>query len=251
MNNYKIFLASSSKLAEDRLKLEQFLGRRNNSWVKKGAYLELIIWEDFLDAMSQTRLQEEYNKAVKTCDIFIMLYHTKVGIFTEEEFEVAFKSFKQNNTPLIYTCFKTTPTDRKIPTEDKKSLKSFQDKLRKLKHYQTEYKNTEDLLLKFGIQLDKLVDLNFIAFSKQTDNSSTDGQINPPLKDPIPSKTKKSEILNLIPRDIDAALDLLDEIFKDNNGTYNDLAKEYVNRPNNFSLASFRSRLKRFVKIKL
>jgi hypothetical protein len=61
MQTQKIFLASSSELREDRREFEIFLNRKNNDWVEKGVFLKLIVWEDFLDAVSKTRLQDEYN----------------------------------------------------------------------------------------------------------------------------------------------------------------------------------------------
>ncbi|PYJ70272.1 MAG: hypothetical protein DME76_06060 [Verrucomicrobia bacterium] len=65
MKTKKIFLASSSELKEDRQEFESFVSRQNNDWIRQGVYLELVIWEDFFDAISQTRLQDEYNKAVR------------------------------------------------------------------------------------------------------------------------------------------------------------------------------------------
>ena len=56
-----------------------------------------MLWEDFLDAVSQTRLQDEYNQAIRECDVFVMLFHTKVGQNTKEEFETAFGQFKATN----------------------------------------------------------------------------------------------------------------------------------------------------------
>ena len=73
MQKKKIFLASSSELKDDRQQFEIFINRKNKEWVDRGVFLELVIWEDFLDAMSQTRLQDEYNKAIKqmrsVCDV--------------------------------------------------------------------------------------------------------------------------------------------------------------------------------------
>ena len=94
MNTVKIFLASSEELKEDRNAFEILISRRNNDWVDRGVHLRLVVWEDFLDAMSKTRLQDEYNKAIRGCDIFVMLFFTKVGIYTAEEFETAFKQFQ-------------------------------------------------------------------------------------------------------------------------------------------------------------
>jgi internalin A len=156
----RLFLASSSELKAEREQFELFISRENKQLHKKGIFLKLEVWEDFLDQMSQTRLQDEYNEAVKTSDIFVMLYFTKVGKFTAEEFETAFKTFKATNKPKIYTYFKKgdiKSTDIKL--EDTISLKAFQDKLKELGHYQTEFENDAQLHLHFKKQLEKLYDL--------------------------------------------------------------------------------------------
>ncbi len=83
MKTIKIFLASSSELESDRKEFEIFINRKNKEYVKDSIFLELLLWEDFIDAISVTRLQDEYNKAVKGCDIFVSLFHTKVGKYTD------------------------------------------------------------------------------------------------------------------------------------------------------------------------
>ncbi len=40
--------------------------------------------------MAEMRLQEEYNQKVHACDIFVCLFMTKAGGYTEEEFNVAY-----------------------------------------------------------------------------------------------------------------------------------------------------------------
>ncbi len=166
MKTKKIFLASSSELKEDRQEFEVLVARQNNEWVRRGAYLELIIWEDFLDAMSQTRLQDEYNKAVRECDIFVMLFSTKVGRYTQEEFETAFGQFKASNRPLIFTYFK----DAQISTatadqDDLMSLFAFRKKLSSLGHFPTIYRNAGELKYHFDQQLEKLVADGFIELA--------------------------------------------------------------------------------------
>ena len=158
-----IFLASSSELKEDRKEFEIFINRKNKDWVDQGVFLELIVWEDFLDAVAKTRLQDEYNKAIRECDIFVMLFRTKVGQYTEEEFETAFGQFKTTNKPFIFTYFK----DAEISTgsankKDLMSLWAFQEKLAGLGHFYTVYKNTDELKLHFNHQLDKLAKNGFI-----------------------------------------------------------------------------------------
>ena len=116
-------------------------------------------WENFLDAMSETRLQDEYNHEVRACDIFVSLFMTKTGKFTDEEFDVAFRSFKDKGKPLIYTFFKSANiSTRNVNREGLISLWAFQDKLKKLGHFHTEYDNTEHLKRQFRDQLDKLLE---------------------------------------------------------------------------------------------
>jgi hypothetical protein len=54
MLSTRIFQASSSELKEDWREFELFIDRKNKDWVSKGVFLDLVIWEDFLDAMSNT-----------------------------------------------------------------------------------------------------------------------------------------------------------------------------------------------------
>jgi hypothetical protein len=129
----KIFLASSLELKVDREQLEIFIDRKNQSWNDKGIFLELVVWEDSLDAMSRTRLQDEYNRAIRECDIFVMLLSTKVGQYTEEEFETAFGQFQSASRPLIYAYFKDVEVGiRSIQRKDLISLWAFGDKLENL-----------------------------------------------------------------------------------------------------------------------
>lgn len=161
----KLFLASSAELKEDRKEFEIFIGRKNKDWVAKGVFLELVIWEDFLDAVSQTRLQDDYNKAIRECDLFLMLFWTKVGQYTGEEFETAFGQFKSTNKPFIFTYFKDADVSLAgVNREDLKSLWAFQDKLKALGHFYTVYKNVDELKFKFNQQLDKLASNGFIKF---------------------------------------------------------------------------------------
>lgn len=103
MNNIiTIFLASSNELEEDRNKFETLIYELNDSWQNRNVTFKVKRWESFINAMSQKGLQSEYNKAVKECDIFLMLFYTKVGRYTEEEFETAFKTFKEENRPYIF-----------------------------------------------------------------------------------------------------------------------------------------------------
>lgn len=181
MEKKRIFLASSSELKGDREQFEIFINRKNKEWHDKGVFLELMIWEDFLDAVSQTRLQDEYNDVIRECDIFLMLFFTKVGKYTEEEFETAFGQFKATNKPFIFTYFKHAQVNTaNLNRSDLTGLWAFKEKLDKLGHFYTTYKSIEELKLKFGQQLEKLVANGFIEFKKPSgeEKEPTGTQIN-------------------------------------------------------------------------
>jgi hypothetical protein len=55
----RIFLASSDELHNDRDAFELHFRQRNDQLRNRGVYLQIIRWENFLDAMSPTRLQDE------------------------------------------------------------------------------------------------------------------------------------------------------------------------------------------------
>ena len=157
MQTIKIFLASSSELKDDRKEFEIFINRKNKEYVKDGVFLELVLWEDFLDAMSQNRLQDEYNKAIAGCDVFVSLFHTKVGKYTEEEFLKALETFKANGKPLIYTYFKDAAINMSQITPTISSLLDFKKKLDDLGHFYTVYADINDLKFKFSEQLIKFL----------------------------------------------------------------------------------------------
>ena len=156
METKKIFLASSQELKEDRIAFELMIGQLNQDWVPRGTFFHLVVWENFIDAMSKEGLQQEYNKAIRDCDIFVMLVFTKVGRYTAEEFDSAFGAFKEGNKPLIYTYFKddlilTGDIDQSVV-----SMLEFKTKLQSLNHYYTRYRSAEELKWLFSRQLDKL-----------------------------------------------------------------------------------------------
>ena len=174
----KIFLASSSELEKDREQFEIFINRKNKDWVDKDIFLDLILWEDFLDALSKTRLQDEYNKEIRKCDLFVMLFFTKVGKYTAEEFEAAFGQFKATNKPFIFTYFKDAPISTGSANEDDlMSLFAFKKKLKALGHFYTTYQNIDELKFKFNRQLDKLAARGFIELKPDQDEPTASNGI--------------------------------------------------------------------------
>lgn len=155
----RIFLASSAEFSEERDDFELYVRRENDERLRQGFYLKIVRWENFLDAMSKTRLQDEYNKAISDCDIFISLFFTKAGKYTEEEFDIAFREYLKHDRPRIFTFFKDAPvSSNSLRREDFDSLRAFQDKVKELGHFPTVYTNTDDLKLKFHKQLDMVLE---------------------------------------------------------------------------------------------
>ncbi len=102
-----LFLASSSELKGDRTGVEVWVRRENDKLIRKGFYLDLQIWEEFIDAMVETRSQDRYNDAVAESDVVVCLFGTKAGKYTEEEFDVAHANFIEKGKPrYIFTYFK-------------------------------------------------------------------------------------------------------------------------------------------------
>ena len=182
--------------------------------MNKGAYFEVVLWENFLDCMSREGLQSEYNKAAKECDIFVMLFCTKVGMYTKEEFETAFGKFQETNKPKIFTYFKNIEKPLgEIKPDDMKSLRDFQAKLKELKHYQTKYLYTAELFNHFYDQLEKLKEIGYIQWSinAETPPHSTT-QALPLLHDLTPPPFKPSYFIG---RD-DELKTIHDKLFTDN-----------------------------------
>jgi len=159
MKTIKIFLASSNELREDRDKFDLYFRQQNDRLLDQGLYLKIVRWENGLDAMSNTRLQDEYNKRIRDCDIFVSLFKTKTGKYTEEEFDVAHQTFQANGQPIIYTYFqKANVSNSAENRKDLISLWDFQAKLDDLGHFWTEYETIDGLQKHFKDQLEMLQD---------------------------------------------------------------------------------------------
>ncbi|MEO6720598.1 MAG: pYEATS domain-containing protein [Ferruginibacter sp.] len=154
----KIFIASASELKEDTNEIMQFLSFENSRLHEEGVYLEIIKWEEGLEKTSKTMMQDEFNKALKKCDIYLSLFFTKVGKYSAEEFDMAFAYFKETGKPFMYTYFKDAPINTEQINNDINSLLQFKKKLNELGHFYTTYKNIDDLKSNFSYQLQKIIE---------------------------------------------------------------------------------------------
>jgi hypothetical protein len=167
MKKIRIFLASSNELKPEREQFEIEIYRKCKTWFDKGVFLHLDIWEDMSARMSATGSQSAYNKFVQEADLFVFLAFSKVGMYTEEEFEHAFGQFKSTQKPFIFTYFKTPPPN----TED--SLAHFKQKLSELKHFYANFNDINDLWNQFNKELDRLEADGFTENKRPENQSGT------------------------------------------------------------------------------
>jgi hypothetical protein len=153
----RIFLASSSELREDRDAFELYFRQQNDLLHEQGVYLKVVRWENFLDAVSTTGLQDEYNQAIRKCEVFVSLFKTKIGKYTEKEYEVAYQTLQKKGRPFIYTYFRKASISTSASNHNAiSSLWDFKKRLEKSKHFCTEYESTDGLLRHFRDQLGML-----------------------------------------------------------------------------------------------
>jgi tetratricopeptide (TPR) repeat protein len=146
MEKIKIFLACSKELQQEREKFRTDVFTKPNIW-GDDPHLQPLLWEDMSDAVSSTRSQEEYNKQVRKSDIFILLACRKLGKYSKEEFEVAYKTFQDTDKPSIHIYFKRTDTIEK-------SLTEFKNRLAEMEHFSNDFNDYNDLWRKFNHQMD-------------------------------------------------------------------------------------------------
>lgn len=167
MKTYKIFLASSYDLKADRDAFERLVNRENKRLIEKNVFLDLEIWEAADGAMSRTRSQDEYNKLLISCDIFVMLYWTKVGKYTNEEFDLAWAQFLKEGQPKkIYVYKKSSSSLGSSRQADTDSLNAFDEKLRKLEQFPISYDSSSELEAKFSYDLRGLFDKGILQYGE-------------------------------------------------------------------------------------
>ena len=153
MKTVKIFLASSAELDDDKKEFELFISRKNKDLHARRIFLELATWKDFISSVKEGRTQDEYNRYIRSSDLSVFLFHTKLGRYTREEFDNAHEAFRLSKgkykKPRIYTYFKTDP-------DEQPEITKFREHIDSLDHFYDTYKSLDDLFVKFDRQLDKL-----------------------------------------------------------------------------------------------
>ena len=164
MKTISIFLASSiTELSNERTAIGAYFQKLNNIFYDKGVFFKFIICENMDDAIAINNKQEEYNEAIKSCDLCIFLFFTKIGVYTRKEFDIALNSYRNTNKPRIITYFKIDNENNQ--TDDLKVFISFLEN--SLNHYYNQFSHIDSLLLGIitNIHLLKIDDFS-ISFDK-------------------------------------------------------------------------------------
>lgn len=168
----KIFIASSIvEFANERMMIENFIRNVSDRFEEKyDIKIQPLLCENFDDAYSATRKQEEYNEKIRSSELCFFIFFTKAGKYTLEEFEVARKRFEETGKPKIYTYFKIIK-DNSV----EKSLTDFMDELDKtFGHFYGTFEHIDTIKLRILLSL-KLQEMDFLEIKANEGECVVDG----------------------------------------------------------------------------
>lgn len=154
LKTYRVFLASSNELKEDREKFAALITRLNEHYHFQGFKIILDIWEFIDPAHNNKRKQDEYNKYIKNCDVFVVLFYTKAGGYTVEELNVARKECETRQLPL-FIYFRDLNYWQVLQKKDEnlEAIKKYIGD--NMQHFWGSYSTNDKLHLDFVLWLDK------------------------------------------------------------------------------------------------
>ncbi len=155
MKTIKIFLASSEELKPEREMMASLANSLNTALESQATQVIVVEWENLDASMGVLHKQEDYNNKLRDCDMCIVLYWTKFGMYTKTELDIAYNELKAGNNPKkLYVYFKggAEPCDE---------LKEFRDSFPvKYGHFFTSFENIDTLKAHFLLQ--------FMEYQSQT-----------------------------------------------------------------------------------
>lgn len=99
MKTIKIFLASSEELKQERLELADLVEHLNHTLAKLDLHIQLVKWEYLDSSMGIKHKQEEYNEELRSCELCMVLYWTKFGMYTKTELDTAYNELCAGRNP--------------------------------------------------------------------------------------------------------------------------------------------------------
>lgn len=150
MRIVKVFIASSEELQPERERFDTLFNHLNNIFERRGIMLLPVKWE-FLDAsMGEEHKQEEYNRAIRECDLCVVMFWQKFGTYTDTELQVADAEQRAGRLPKkVYVFFKE-PGDYTAEIETLKAR--FEEEYG---HFYCKFNTSDQLQLDFTLQLER------------------------------------------------------------------------------------------------
>ena len=229
MDYIKIFLASSiTEFEKERRELGDYIRSLNDIYVKQGIYFELNLCEDLSHAVDRERKQEQYNRIIRESQFFYILFGKNAGEYTVEEFDVAWKQFRQTGSPELYTYFMQLPDGQSV----EQGVLDFMKRLDKeIGHYYSRFSHLDSVKLNMLIEFARDPALHSTVKFEEG-QATLDGKPVLSLEN-IPLYSKNETIQRLI-----RERGLLEE-------QYDQIAAECRKNPNNSSLKLRRSEISR------
>lgn len=142
----KIFIAGAKKLKEERSLLREELSKVENT---HNLDIRSLTFEDFATSLTgeDRGRQADYNKFIeKEANVVIFIFDSTAGEITEEEFDIAYNSLKENKHPDIFVYVrKRSPFSLRNIFGDRR-LQNIKNKIFAYqKEYYIEYENLENL----------------------------------------------------------------------------------------------------------
>ena len=163
MRKVKIFIGSSiDELRDDRIEIGNFFRQLNDLYLDSGLYFQLVMCEDYDDAIELDGKQSRYDKEILDSELSVFIFYKKVGTYTEHEFEIAYNQFRAELRPKILTVFKCASDGNDVVAD----VKFFAERLDKeLRHYYKTYSNPDSLKLWLIMQIKSMsLDQNKIEY---------------------------------------------------------------------------------------
>lgn len=148
MKTIKIFVASSEELKPEREMLASLANTLNTALEPRGLHVIVVEWENLDASMGVLHKQEEYNAKLRDCEMCLVLYWSKFGMYTKSELDTAYEELKSGNNPKkLYVYFKN---GGKEPADE---LKEFRDSFpTRYGHFSNQFENVDTLKAHFLTQ---------------------------------------------------------------------------------------------------
>jgi hypothetical protein len=155
MKKMKLFLASSSELAEERKEVESIIRKENDKLIENDEYIKLIVWEDLEHTFHKERVQKRFNEYLLKSDYVVFMFYSKLGKYSKEEFDIAVKSFTETGKPKILVLFKELTVKSDDINDDILNINKFKKIIKTNEQIYKDFNNNDQLknILKQQIDL--------------------------------------------------------------------------------------------------